>query len=86
MSTVAVPRSYWVALTITFVMKPDYGSVFSRALLRALGTVAGLVVAAAVLTVVPRGWWDVPVLMVLAALIPALTPAATAIRPPPSPR
>ncbi|MFJ6832565.1 FUSC family protein [Streptomyces sp. NPDC091209] len=73
-STVAVPRSYWVALTITFVMKPDYGSVFSRALLRALGTVAGLVVAAAVLTVVPRGWWDVPVLMVLAALIPALTP------------
>ncbi|MGW3668517.1 FUSC family protein [Streptomyces sp. NPDC005141] len=73
-STVAVPRSYWVALTITFVMKPDYGSVFSRALLRALGTVAGLVVAAAVLTVVPRGWWDVPVMMLLAPLIPALTP------------
>lgn len=73
-STVEVPRSYWVALTITFVMKPDYGSVFSRALLRALGTVVGLVVAATVLTLVPRGWWDVPVLMVLAALIPALTP------------
>ncbi|WP_406838096.1 FUSC family protein [Streptomyces sp. AHU1] len=73
-STVEVPRSYWVALTITFVMKPDYGSVFSRALLRALGTVAGLVVAAALLTVVPRGWWDVPVLMVLGALVPALTP------------
>ncbi|MFE1289507.1 FUSC family protein [Streptomyces sp. NPDC058751] len=73
-STVEVPRSYWVALTITFVMKPDYGSVFSRALLRALGTVAGLVVAAAVLALVPRGWWDVPVLMVLGALIPALTP------------
>ncbi|MFD9467249.1 FUSC family protein [Streptomyces sp. NPDC060027] len=73
-STVAVPRSYWVALTITFVMKPDYGSVFSRALLRAIGTVAGLVVAAAVLTVVPRGWWDVPVMMLLASLIPVLTP------------
>ncbi|MEV6019550.1 MULTISPECIES: FUSC family protein [unclassified Streptomyces] len=73
-STVEVPRSYWVALTITFVMKPDYGSVFSRALLRALGTVAGLVIAAAVFTVVPRGWWDVPALMVLGALIPALTP------------
>ncbi|MFE2300100.1 FUSC family protein [Streptomyces sp. NPDC059445] len=73
-STVEVPRSYWVALTITFVMKPDYGSVFSRALLRALGTVAGLVVAATVLTLVPRGWWDVPVLMALGALIPALTP------------
>ena len=73
-SLVPVPRSYWVALTITFVLKPDFGSVFSRALLRALGTVAGLVLAATVLTVVPRGWWDVPVMMVLAPLIPALTP------------
>ncbi|MBV7698225.1 FUSC family protein [Streptomyces sp. TRM70350] len=73
-SLVPVPRSYWVALTITFVLKPDFGSVFSRALLRALGTVAGLVVAAAVLSEVPRGWWDVPVLLLLAPLIPALTP------------
>ncbi|MEU5539851.1 FUSC family protein [Streptomyces sp. NPDC020362] len=73
-SLVPVPRSYWVALTITFVLKPDFGSVFSRALLRALGTVAGLVIAAAVLAEVPRGWWDVPVLLVLAPLIPALTP------------
>ncbi|MFD5266619.1 FUSC family protein [Streptomyces sp. NPDC058335] len=73
-SIVTVPRSYWVALTITFVLKPDFGSVFSRALLRALGTVAGLVVAAAVLSQVPRGWWDVPVMLLLAPLIPALTP------------
>ncbi|MYW68841.1 FUSC family protein [Streptomyces sp. SID8379] len=73
-SIVPVPRSYWVALTITFVMKPDFGSVFSRAVLRALGTAAGLVVAAAVLSEVPLGWWSVPVMMVLAPLIPALTP------------
>ncbi|NUR03906.1 MAG: FUSC family protein [Streptomyces sp.] len=73
-SIVPVPRSYWVALTITFVLKPDFGSVFSRALLRALGTVAGLVIAAAVLAAVPRGWWDVPVMLVLAPLIPAFTP------------
>ncbi|MFJ3896217.1 FUSC family protein [Streptomyces sp. NPDC090083] len=73
-STVPVARSYWIALTITFVMKPDFGSVFSRALLRALGTVAGLVIAAAVLSAVPRGWWDVLVLFLLAPLIPALTP------------
>ncbi|MEV0526979.1 FUSC family protein [Streptomyces sp. NPDC050439] len=73
-SLVEVPRSYWVALTVTFVLKPDFGSVFSRAVLRALGTAAGLVVAAAVLSQVPRGWWDVPVMLVLAALIPALTP------------
>lgn len=72
-SLVPVTRSYWVALTVTFVMKPDFGSVFSRAVLRALGTAAGLLVAAAVLSQVPRGWWDVPVMMVLAALIPAFS-------------
>ncbi|MFF1714720.1 FUSC family protein [Streptomyces sp. NPDC058268] len=72
-SLIDVPRSYWVALTVTFVLKPDFGSVFSRAVLRAIGTAAGLVVAAAVLAEVPRGWWDVPVMLVLAALIPVLT-------------
>ncbi|GGV18592.1 FUSC family protein [Streptomyces spectabilis] len=73
-SLIDVPRSYWVALTVTFVLKPDFGSVFSRAVMRALGTAAGLVVAAAVLSAVDRGWWDVPVVLVLATLIPALTP------------
>ncbi|WP_392671601.1 FUSC family protein [Streptomyces sp. LN785] len=70
---VAVDRSYWVALTVTFVLKPDFGSVFSRAVLRAVGTAAGLVIAAPVLAAVPDGWWDVPVMAVLAALIPAFT-------------
>ncbi|MET4925162.1 FUSC family protein [Streptomyces sp. PSRA5] len=72
-SLIDVPRSYWVALTVTFVLKPDFGSVFSRGVLRALGTAAGLVVAAAVLSHVPRGWWDVPVMLVLAAFIPAVS-------------
>ncbi|GGU77704.1 membrane protein [Streptomyces litmocidini] len=72
-SLIPVPRSYWVALTVTFVMKPDFGSVFSRAVLRAAGTAAGLVLAALVLSEVPRGWWDVPVMMVLAALVPAFS-------------
>ncbi|MFF0384106.1 FUSC family protein [Streptomyces sp. NPDC004286] len=73
-SVIEVPRSYWVALTVAFVLKPDFGSVFSRALLRALGTVVGLVLAAAVLTEVPIGWWDVLVMAVLAPLIPIVTP------------
>lgn len=73
-SLIPVPRSYWVALTITFVLKPDFGSVFSRALLRALGTVVGLVIAAVVLAEVPLGWWDVLAMLLLAPLIPALTP------------
>ncbi|WP_405491157.1 FUSC family protein [Streptomyces sp. NBC_00096] len=72
-SVVEIERSYWVALTVTFVLKPDFGSVFSRAVLRAVGTAAGLFIAAAVLSEVPRGWWDVPVMVVLAALIPAFS-------------
>ena len=31
-------RSYWVPLTVAIVFKPDYGSVFARALLGVLGT------------------------------------------------
>ncbi|MEV7616706.1 FUSC family protein [Streptomyces sp. NPDC089799] len=72
-SVVEVEHSYWVPLTVTFVLKPDFGSVFSRAVLRALGTAGGLVIAAAVLGEVPRGWWDVPVMLVLGALIPAFS-------------
>ncbi|MCT9092734.1 FUSC family protein [Streptomyces sp. ASQP_92] len=72
-SVVPVERSYWVALTIVFVLKPDFGSVFARALTRAVGTAGGLLIAAAVLAEVPRGWWDVPVLLLLAALIPAFS-------------
>ncbi|MFI6683108.1 FUSC family protein [Streptomyces sp. NPDC050485] len=72
-SVIPVERSYWVALTIVFVLKPDFGSVFARALMRAIGTAGGLLIAAAVLAEVPLGWWDVPVLAVLAALIPAFS-------------
>ncbi|KJS52749.1 membrane protein [Streptomyces rubellomurinus subsp. indigoferus] len=72
-SVIAVPRSYWVSLTVTFVLKPDFGSVFSRAVLRALGTAAGLLLAVPVLAEVPHGWWDVPVMAALATLIPALS-------------
>ncbi|MFF5449095.1 FUSC family protein [Streptomyces sp. NPDC012888] len=72
-SVVEVERSYWIPLTVTFVLKPDFGSVFSRAVLRALGTAGGLVIAAAVLAEVPRGWWDVPVMALLGALIPAFS-------------
>ncbi|MYW00083.1 FUSC family protein, partial [Streptomyces sp. SID3343] len=72
-SAIDVPRSYWVPLTVTFVLKPDFGSVFSRAVLRALGTAAGLVVAGAVLEFVPRGGWEVPIVVVLAAGLPTVS-------------
>jgi uncharacterized membrane protein YccC len=62
-------RSYWVLLTVAIVFKPDYGSVFARALQRGLGTVAGAV-AGAVLLVLVHGLWLLIPFAVLAALLP----------------
>ena len=39
----AIPRGYWVSLTILVVLRPDFGGTFQRALLRVLGTLIGLV-------------------------------------------
>jgi uncharacterized membrane protein YccC len=62
-------RSYWVLLTVAIVLKPDYGSVFARALQRGLGTVVGAV-AGAVLLVLVHGLWLLIPFAVLAALLP----------------
>ncbi|MFJ7270457.1 FUSC family protein [Streptomyces sp. NPDC099050] len=67
---VDLPRSYWVALTVTFVLKPDNGSVFTRALLRAAGTLGGVLLAGAVLELVPRGGWELPVIALAALALP----------------
>jgi uncharacterized membrane protein YccC len=40
-------RSYWVVLTVVIILKPDYGSVFARAVQRSVGTVAGAVLGTA---------------------------------------
>jgi uncharacterized membrane protein YccC len=41
----ALPRSYWLAMTIALVLKPDFGSTFSRGILRLAGTYVGLLLA-----------------------------------------
>lgn len=63
-------RSYWVVLTVAIILKPDYGSVFIRALQRGIGTVIGAVLGAAILAVVPYGPWLLIPFGVLAALLP----------------
>lgn len=63
-------RSYWVVLTVAIILKPDYGSVFARALQRAIGTIVGAVLGAAILAVVPYGPWLLLPFGVLAALLP----------------
>ena len=62
-------RSYWVPLTVAIVFKPDYGSVFARAVQRGLGTVLGAVLGA-VLLVLLHGLWLLVPFAVLAALLP----------------
>ncbi|MBO0875874.1 MAG: FUSC family protein, partial [Pseudonocardia sp.] len=63
-------RSYWVVLTVAIVLKPDYGSVFARAVQRGAGTVLGAAGGAVILAVVPFGPWLLVPFGVLAALLP----------------
>ena len=62
-------RSYWVPLTVAIVLKPDYGSVFARALQRGIGTIVGAVLGAVLLVLIHGAWLLVP-FGVLAALLP----------------
>jgi uncharacterized membrane protein YccC len=63
-------RSYWLVLTVGIILKPDFGSVFARAVQRGIGTVIGAVLGAAILAVVPYGPWLLLPFGVLAALLP----------------
>jgi uncharacterized membrane protein YccC len=67
---VSLQRSYWVVLTVAIILKPDYGSVFARALQRGLGTVGGAVLGAAILAIVPYGPWLLIPFGLLAGLLP----------------
>jgi uncharacterized membrane protein YccC len=64
-------RPYWVLLTVALVLKPDFGSVFARAVQRGAGTLLGVLLGSALLALlaeVPgRGW--VLVAMALAAAV-----------------
>lgn len=42
---------YWVPLTVCLVMKPDFGSIFVRAILRVIGTALGVLISTAVIDV-----------------------------------
>jgi uncharacterized membrane protein YccC len=63
-------RSYWVVLTVVIILKPDYGSVFARAVQRGVGTVVGAVLGTVILALVPYGPWLLLPFGVLAALLP----------------
>ncbi len=66
---IPLQRSYWVPLTVAIVLKPDFGSVFARALQRGIGTVVGAVAGAVLLVLVHGAWLLIP-FGILAALLP----------------
>nr|WP_225957554.1 FUSC family protein [Amycolatopsis lexingtonensis] len=59
-------RSYWITLTVGIVLKPDFGSVFGRAVLRGIGTLVGVGIGAVVLAAGGRGWILVALIAIFA--------------------
>ncbi|MGN6605525.1 MAG: FUSC family protein, partial [Jatrophihabitans sp.] len=56
-------RGYWVPLTVLVVLRPDFGTTFQRSVLRVGGTILGLLLATALVQVVPHTDWDEIVLI-----------------------
>jgi uncharacterized membrane protein YccC len=69
---VSIDRSYWVALTVCVVIKPDFGSVFARGVQRAVGTAIGVLIGSAVLALIPTGAALLPFMALFAGLLPIM--------------
>jgi uncharacterized membrane protein YccC len=69
-----VERAYWVLLTVAIVLKPDFGSVFTRAVQRAGGTLLGVLIGSGLLALLPRQ----PIVLLAMALFAATLPWARA--------
>ncbi|WP_020499621.1 FUSC family protein [Sciscionella marina] len=67
---IGLERSYWLALTTAIVLKPDFGSVFARAVQRGGGTVVGAALGSLVVLWAPPGWLLVLLVLVIAAMLP----------------
>ncbi|WP_344445577.1 FUSC family protein [Kitasatospora nipponensis] len=68
-------RGYWVPMTVAFVLKPDLGSVFLRAVSRAAGTVLGVVVTAGLLALTTDRWLLAAAVALCVALLPSTAAA-----------
>lgn len=66
----SLPRSYWVPLIVVVIFKPNFGSVFARALQSCGGSVVGVAISATVLAVDQNGVASLLTVAVLAALLP----------------
>ncbi len=66
----ALPRSYWVPLIVVVIFKPNFGSVFARALQSCAGSVVGVAISATVLALDRGGLASLFTVAALAALLP----------------
>ncbi|WP_369137502.1 FUSC family protein [Modestobacter versicolor] len=65
-----IERPYWVLLTVAIVLKPDYGSVFARAVHRGVGTLLGVLIGSLLLTFLSRDAWVLLPMAVAAGALP----------------
>ena len=71
---------YWIPVTVLFVLKPDYGTTMTRGIARAAGTMAGVIIAWAIVTLFsPADGTIVILLGLLAFAAYALFPANYAL-------
>lgn len=63
------PRGYWLPMTVAFVYKPDFGPLFSRALHRCAGTVAGVAAIGPIAYLTDSAYAFIAVVAVFAALM-----------------
>ncbi|QKH39858.1 FUSC family protein [Achromobacter pestifer] len=66
----SLPRSYWVPLIVVVVFKPNFGSVFARALQSCAGSVVGVAISATVLALDRNGIVSLLTVAGLASLLP----------------
>jgi uncharacterized membrane protein YccC len=69
-----LPRGYWIAVTVLFILKPNFGGTLQRAVLRFTGTVLGGLIAAALSLTIQED-------IILIAILPVLAFVALSVRP-----
>jgi uncharacterized membrane protein YccC len=58
-----LPRGYWIPLTVLFVLRPDFGSTYTRGLQRYIGTAIGVVLATLITSALDPGPYALAVLI-----------------------
>ncbi|MFM7712844.1 MAG: FUSC family protein, partial [Microcystis sp.] len=64
-------RGYWIALTVLFVLQPDYGGTMQKVIQRLGGTILGVILATPLVLQIQ----DINLLIIIIIILAALTAA-----------